>query len=477
MQMEAIPPEEAQLLDENSEFLGVMPIQLMENAGRGVVNSMVKRKDLAGKKVTILCYTGNKGGDGFVVARHLASLGIPVSVILLSRSNQISTEEAQANYSIIERMGSSVELIEAPTTNELESRREEIKGAYVIVDALLGTGGKGELREPLKTAVEVCNSSKAYRVSIDVPTGVDPATGETGKVAFKADLTVTHHRPKTGLLAEGAKEYVGELDVISIGIPPEAEIYAGPGDLRLALKPRHPHSHKGDNGRLLVVGGSSRYDLIVVPLPAEGLLNMACIPAIMREAQAADAVVVGMGLGQEEETKAAVIDLINKLNETGKPVVIDADALKALGGVRKELALKNAVLTPHAGEFLALTGNKLPGEEEVGWEGRLETVKRWAKFLSATILLKSRYDIITDGQKYKIKTIGNAGMTAGGTGDVLAGVVGALMSKGQSSFRSAVGGSFLNSYAGDLLEAEIGQHYSAEDLVNMLPVALKSLDM
>jgi hydroxyethylthiazole kinase-like uncharacterized protein yjeF len=513
MLMEAIPPEEARLLDENSAFLGVKPIQLMENAGRGVVQAMAKRRDLSGKRVTVLCYTGNKGGDGFVAARHLASIGVPVSVILLSRPNQISTEEARDNYAIIERMGSSIELVEAPTTNDLESRKTEIKGAYVIVDALLGTGGKGDLREPIKTAVEICNSSKAYRVSIDVPTGVDPATGGIGETAFKAHLTVTHHRPKTGLLAEEAKEYVGELEVISIGIPPEAEIYAGPGDLRLALKPRSAHSHKGENGRLLVVGGSSRYvgapslsalaalkvgvdlatvavpysitsavrayspDLIVVPLPAEGVFNLACIPAILREAQAADAVVVGMGMGQEEETKAALIDLINKLNETGKPLVIDADALKALGGIRKELVLKNAVLTPHSGEFLALTGNKLPGEGDVGWEGRLETVKRWAKCLNATILLKSRYDIITDGQKFKIKTIGNAGMTAGGTGDVLAGIVGALMSKGESPFRSAVGASFLNSYAGDLLEAEIGQHYTAQDLVDMLPVALKTLGL
>jgi len=406
-----------------------------------------------------------------------------------------------------------VEFIEAPTVSELETCREEIGGAYAIVDALLGIGGRGELREPLKTAVEMCNSSKAYRVSIDVPTGVDPATGETGKVAFRADLTVTHHRPKIGLLAEGAKGFVGELEVIGIGIPPEAELYAGPGDLRLAMRPRPTHSHKGENGRLLIVGGSSRYvgapslsalaalrvgvdlvtvavpysivsavrsyspDLIVVPLPSEGLLNPACIPAILREAQAADAIVMGMGLGLEEETKAAVIDLINKLNEAGKPMVIDADALKAVGGARKELAFKKAVLTPHAGEFLALTGNKLPGEEEVGWEGRLETVKRWAKLLNATILLKSRYDIITDGEKHKIKTIGNAGMTTGGTGDVLAGIVGALMSKGEAPFRAAVGASFLNSYAGDLLEAEIGQHYSAEGLVNMLPYALKSLNM
>lgn len=500
-------------MDENANFLGVSPLQLMENAGRGVVYSILRRRDLSGKKVTILCYIGNKGGDGFVVARHLASLGVPVSVILLAKPNQISTREARANYSIIARMGSSVELVEAPTTNELESRKDEIKGAYVIVDALLGTGGKGPIREPLKSAVNMCNSSKAYKVSIDIPTGLDPATGEVGAVAFKADLTVTHHRPKIGLLSDGARPFVGELDVINIGIPPEAEIYAGPGDLRLALKPRPEYSHKGENGRLLVVGGSSRYvgapsltalaalkvgvdlavvtvpysitpsvrayspDLIAAPLPSEGVMDSACIPSILREAQAADAVVVGMGLGLEEETRAAVINLVTKLNEIGKPMVIDADALKALGGVRGELTFKNAVLTPHAGEFLALTGNKLPEEEDVGWEGRLEIVKRWAKNLNATILLKSRFDIITDGERYKIKTIGNPGLTTGGTGDVLAGIVGALMSKGQVPFRAAVGGSFLNSYAGDLLEAEMGHHFSAEDLVNKIPAALVSLGM
>lgn len=512
--MEEILPEEVRALDENAEFLGVSRLQLMENAGRAVVESILRKTgNIQGKNVLILAYVGNKGGDGFVVARHFASMGVPVSLVLLSKPDQISTAEARANFSAVQKMCSSVELIVAPTVSDLASLNTSIKDASILVDAMLGTGAKGDLQGLLRTAVELCNFSNAYRVAIDVPTGVDPTTGKLSEIAFKADLTVTHHRPKTGLLAKTAKNQVGELEVASIGIPPEAELFVGPGDLRLALKPRETFSHKGQNGRLLIVGGSSRYvgapslaalaalkvgvdlvtvavpssivpsvrafspDLIVVPLPTEGKLDLKCIPSIMREAENADAVVMGMGMGIEQSVKEAVVGLVDQLNAVGKPMVIDADALKALGEQRKYPQFNCAVLTPHAKEFFDLTGEKLRDEHSVGWEGRVDTVMRWASRLNVTILLKSRFDIIADGKKYKIKTIGNAGMTAGGTGDVLAGETGAILCRGGGPFRSAAAASFLNSYAGDLLAATYGHHFTARDLVDAIPHALKELNV
>ncbi|MGQ9759565.1 MAG: NAD(P)H-hydrate dehydratase [Candidatus Methanomethylicaceae archaeon] len=511
--MSAILPEESRALDENAEFLGISRLQLMENAGKGTVDSLKRRVDLTGKRVLILSYIGNKGGDGFVVARHLAYFGASVEVVLLSKPDQILTEEARKNFSILERLSDSMHLHIAPTSQDLLSLKNKFDSADIIVDAMLGTGMKGEPREPINTALLLSNESKAYKVAIDVPTGVDPASGVSYGNAFKADMTVTHHRPKVGLLKGDAKRFVGSLEVVNIGMPPEAELYAGPGDLRMAIKARDPFSHKGENGRVLVVGGSFKYagapslaamaalkvgvdlailavpayiapvvksfspDLIVRPLPSQEVLDMRSIEVLKEEAERADAVVLGMGLGLDEGTKEAVRAFVDFLITTGKPAVIDADALKALGEVREGLRFKNAVLTPHAGEFFSLTGERLPDERSLGWRARLKTVMEWASRLNATILLKSRYDIITDGSRFKVKTIGNPGLTVGGTGDVLSGIVGAIISRGCETYRAAVAASFLNSFAGDMLAAEFGCHYTARDLVEKIPAAMRGFGL
>ena len=508
--MEALLPEEIRALDENAEFLGISRLQLMESAGKGVADAIVRACPNA-KNVIIFAYIGNKGGDGFVAARHLAASGIHVKVILLAKPDLISSNEANLNLLALKKLRFSVNLEIAATASDLEVHKDDITTADVLVDAMLGTGSRGDLKEPLKVAVNFCNSSKAMKFSIDIPTGVDPTTGNASEPAFRADMTITHHRPKTGILAKKAASFIGDLRVIEIGIPPEAEIYAGPGDLRLALKPKELFSHKGRNGRILVIGGSSRYvgapslaalaalrvgidlavvavpnaivssvrafspNLIVVPLPSEEVFDEGCLTAAIEEAEIADAVVFGMGLGLDEKTKPAVKKFADYLNSSKKPAVIDADALRALGGFREKLKLPNCVLTPHSGEFLSLTGTQLPDESEGSWAGRLDFVKGWASKLSSTILLKSRFDIITDGCKYKIKTIGNPGMTAGGTGDVLSGIVGAIMSRGGGPFRSAVAGSFLNSYTGDILAARMGQRFTAMDIIEELPFAMNEL--
>jgi NAD(P)H-hydrate epimerase len=508
--MEALLPEEVRAIDENAEFLGISRLQLMENAGRGVADAILK---LRPKKVLILAYIGNKGGDGFVAARHLAASGTKVKVILLAKPEQITTPEAKSNYDSLAKLNLSVEMATAASASELSLLRKEIGTADILVDAMLGTGARGELRDPIREAVEICNSSKSRRVAIDIPTGIDPSTGKPSEPALKADITLTHHKPKEGLLAKEAAAYVGDLEVINIGIPPEAEVYVGPGDLGLGLKQRETFSHKGRNGRILVVGGSSRYagapalaalaalrvgidlavvavpqsivapvrafspNLIIVPLPSEDIFDQGCLKAVNEEAEIADAVVFGMGLGLDPLTKEAVKKFADHLTTIHKPAVIDADALKALGESREKLKLQRCVLTPHAGEFFSLTGAQLQSECEVGWEGRLDLVREWAARLNSTILLKSRYDIITNGLRFKIKTIGNPGMTAGGTGDVLSGIVGAMMSRGTDPFRAAAAGSFLNSYAGDHLAACMGQRFTALDLIEEIPVALSNLGL
>lgn len=507
--VEALSPEEIRAIDMNAEFLGVSRLQLMENAGKGVADAISAAEPVSGKFVLVLAHTGNKGGDGFVAARHLASMGARVTVVLLAKPDQISTDEARANFLAVSRMRHSVSLMTAPTESELTLLEGLFGSADIIVDAMLGTGARGVLREPVRTAVRMANSARAVKVAIDVPTGIDSGSGEVMGDAFRANLTVTHHKPKSGIVKDIAREYVGDLKTISIGVPPEAEIFAGPGDISLALPPRRPHSHKGENGRLLVIGGSSRYagapalaamaalrtgidlavvavprsivrevrayspDLIVLPLESEDHLTAESTPQISEEISRADAVLIGMGLGEDPKTADSVLEIVGLLSKSRVPAVIDADAIKALG--RSTAAVKGAVsvLTPHAGEFLALTGVRLPEEREEGWRDRLPIVKDWASRLGVTILLKSRYDVISDGCRYRVKNIGNPGMTVGGTGDVLAGVTGALLSRGAEPFRAAVAASFVNSYAGDLLEEELGQRFTARDLVDAIPLALK----
>lgn len=511
--MDAMLPEESNALDQNAGFLGIAMLQLMENAGRGVVEWASQIVNLNGSRSVVLCHTGNKGGDGFVIARHLASLGSSVLVLLLAKPNQIATEEASTNFRAISKLRSSVKIRVAQTPSDLALFKEDISSADLIVDAMLGTGSRGSLREPIRAAIELANESNGKRVAVDIPTGVDPSTGVISGVAFKADLTVTHHRPKIGMLSKSAKPYCGKVEVISIGIPPEAELYCGPGDLRLALGTREAYSHKGENGKVLVIGGSSRYagapslagmaalkvgadlvtiavpssivgevrsyspDIIVVPLPSEDVLSVESILQLKKEIAAADSVVIGMGLGLDPKTKAAVKEICRHLVNTGKPAVIDADAIKALGEERDILSLKGCIVTPHSGEFFSLTGEKLAADREDGWQDRLPMVMKWSTKLNCTFLLKSRYDIISDGNAYKVKTIGNPGLAVGGTGDVLAGVAATILSRGASPYRSAVAASFLNSYAGDLLEAEMGQHFTAQDLVESMPRALKSLNL
>lgn len=510
--MSSISPEEMRAIDENCEFLGVSRLQLMESAGKGVADAILQRMDVKKKRIVILCSSGNKGGDGFVIARHLVTRGANPEVYLLSKPELISSFEAKLNFDAITKMSSTVKIVHVNNSSDLASMEHSIISADIIIDAMLGTGASGPLREPVKTAVKISNRSSAFKVAVDIPTGIDPLSGEISGDAFKANLTVTHHKPKTGLGAPHAMKFIGELVISSIGIPPESEIYCGPGDLRIALRRRDPFSHKGQNGRLLVIGGSARYsgapslaalaalsvgidlvtlavprsiihevrayspDLIAIPLPSEEKLDSRSLDLLESELKNCDGVVIGMGLGLDDETRVAALALIDRASILGLPIVIDADALKALGSIRDRINLPNGILTPHANEFYALTGERLPADREDGWKERLNIVMGWANKFNTTVLLKSRHDIITDGKRYKIKTIGNAGMTVGGTGDVLAGIAGAIVCRGAPPFRAAVAASFLNSRAGDLLAGEVGMSFTARQLIDYIPAVIRALE-
>ena len=229
-----ISSAEMRAIDENAEWLGVDRILLMENAGSNVARTVYQwLGGLAGKKIVVVCGTGNNGGDGFAAARHMAGLGAKVTVILLGDQEKIRTPEARRNFEIIMKMRETIEFKNVKSLKDLEDVRGDVMEAEAIIDAIFGTGIKGEIREPWRSMINLINSAKGLRVAVDIPSGVNPDTGEVKDVAVDANLTITFHRPKLGLPAAG--DYCGEVVVAPIGIPPEAELIMGPGDARLAL--------------------------------------------------------------------------------------------------------------------------------------------------------------------------------------------------------------------------------------------------
>jgi NAD(P)H-hydrate epimerase len=216
-----ITPDEMKAIEERTEQLGVSRLLLMENAGKAVADYIAEKWGAAGKRVVVVAGTGNNGGDGFVAARHLAAYGALVTVFLVGSDEDIRTEEASHNWRIIREMKRSVTLIRLSDDSFMDRIRQALSEADIVVDAIFGTGIKGELKGPHASVIEAINTSHAFKLAVDVPSGLDPLTGEVCGRAVKADATVTFHRAKKGLLARG--DLVRELVVVNIGIPPEAD--------------------------------------------------------------------------------------------------------------------------------------------------------------------------------------------------------------------------------------------------------------
>ena len=478
-----IPFQEVSVLDRNAQYLGVPTSQLMENAGKAVADAVMKRYSLPHKKVTVLCGTGNNGGDGFVVARYLR-VHCEVTVVLLGEEKNITSENARINLSKIRGKGGSPKILILPA-----NVGEIISSSDIVIDAMLGVGLSGKLREPYASVVKRLNASHKQVVSVDVPTGIGT------DLAVRPNMTVTFHDLKAGM--ESAR--CGKVLVADIGIPKDAETYIGPGEFVYMPRPS-PGSRKGENGRLVIVGGgpytgapafsglaayrvgvdlvrvltpssaagiiaSYSPTFIVHPLAGQGL-NASHVEDVMAALNDCDAMIIGPGLGSAPDTLAAICDILSRCQ---KPVVIDADAIRAVGQNRKALKDVKGVITPHAGEFELLAGEKLPED----LEGRARAVKSWAKRLDMTILLKGHTDVVSDGNLVKFNRAGNPGMTVGGTGDVLTGIVGGLLAKKVSPFNAARMAALTNGYSGDLAFAEDGYSIGPLEVIGHITETFK----
>ncbi|MFW9830503.1 MAG: NAD(P)H-hydrate dehydratase [Candidatus Thorarchaeota archaeon] len=486
--------EEMSAIEWNAEFMGVSRLIMMENAGRSVAYEILRRyKQLP--SVVIFAGLGGNGGDGFVTARHLAPRCRIVHLIILGDPASIQHAPAAANWEIVQKMRHSIKLHIVKDTSELPKLQ-----ATVVVDALLGTGVKGKPRIPYEKTLQLMNKMDAFKVAIDIPTGIHPNTGEpTTKDAFKPDLTVTFHRAKIGLLNN--QEHIGKLVIADVGIPPEAELYVGPGDVIQATQPRSLFSRKGDYGRLLVIGGSPQYigapilssvgalrsgvDLVylaapshvitaatsqspdLIPVTLQGrFLNNDDIPHIEEVMSEVQAVLIGPGLGTHHKTLDSIGKLLTIANRLEKPIVIDADALKVVSRAMKIGA--NTIITPHAGEFKRIRGIDVAQP----LLQRAQQVRNLAKTLKCIVLLKGPVDIMSTPNETRLNWTGHPIMSVGGTGDILAGIVAGFRAQGVNSFLSACAGAFVNGAAGLLAFQEKGQGMIAFDLGEYIPKVL-----
>jgi len=459
-----ITSSEMAALDLNCEYYGLSRLQLMENAGKAVADEI--RKRFSGGKVIVFAGTGNNGGDGFVAARFLKNFSVDVVL-----AGDVKSDIALKNLEILRKAGYPI----------YRWDEYEIKDADVIIDALLGTGLRGKPKKPYDEIIGEINSISSFKVSIDVPSGMNADTGEYS-LAVKADLTVTFHKLKPGIVKN--PELCGEVVVADIGIPEFFESLAGPGDFRLAFK-RYESGHKGMHGKVLIVGGSpyvgapflagisalkAGADLVTIAVPESIYAQISSfspeiiprklsgseitpenIDEIVRLAESHDVVVFGMGTIDKGEIAEEVSKHVEKM-------VVDA------GGLTSRIHCK-AILTPHSNEFLRTFS--IPATPE--------NVRSAAKAGKMTILLKGVRDVITDGERLKYNTTGNAGMTVGGTGDVLAGVTGAFFAVNEDPFYSACASAFVTGYAGDICYDEKGYAFTAIDVAEKIPYAVKEL--
>ncbi len=489
---DTITSQEMRAIELNAEYYGISLLQLMEAAGRNVAEEIASRYNPKDTKVVIFCGLGGNGGDGFVAARYLKCLGFKVQIILASSSSKISHESAMKNWLALQPIKDDILLKEVKDSTQIP----DIK-ADVVVDALLGTGSKGKLRSPMFQLVQKINSINAFCVAIDIPTGINSDSGEVLGEAVKADLTVSFYKNKPGILK--AKDHTGEIIVKNIGLPYEFEQFTGPGDVSLAIKSRSNEAHKGDFGRLLVIGGSNIFsgapalaamaalrvgvDVVTVASPEKTAyaissmspalitlklkgkhLNSNHVSVLKNYLETSSAIVLGPGLGMHEETKEAIEEIIEKTEETDTPILLDADGLKAFAEFKRKVNCP-MVLTPHRREYEIFSGSDLPES----LEDKKKMIQNTARKFGVTVLLKGPIDLISNGESIKLNFTGNPGMTVGGTGDVLSGIVGGLMAMGTTPMRSAVAGAFVNGAAGDFVAMEKGYHIVPTDILDWIP--------
>jgi ADP-dependent NAD(P)H-hydrate dehydratase / NAD(P)H-hydrate epimerase len=480
--------------------LGVPGAELMERAGAGLAALVAQRAPDG--PIVVVSGKGNNGGDGFVAARLLADQGREVRVTTLAALDEY---RGDAKHNLDRLSGAPPELFSPGA----------LDGAGAIVDAILGTGFEGVPREPAAGAIEAINAvrdrdDRVEVIACDIPSGVNGSTGEIAGAAVRASATATFHAAKPGLWIAPGKDCAGEVRVIDIGIPAGGPVSPAVGLISERVTDEIPRRGRDSNkfaaGSVLVCGGSTGLsgapsmaseaamrvgagyvtalvprslntvfevrplEVMSVPLPEqEGSLTPGAVDPVLERCERADALVLGPGFGREPDA----LEVARRIAAGApRPLLLDADGLNAHAGRLSELAARGAptVLTPHAGELARL----LETDSASIAAERLESARRAAREAQAIVVLKGDDTIVAapDGRA-GVNRGGAPALATAGTGDVLSGVIGALLAKSMNPFHAACAGVFVHARAGQLAGEEIGpEGVIATDVIGRLPAAL-----
>lgn len=506
--MRFFDPDAIRHADKNAmENMGVPGILLMENAGKNCAEILLH--SCSARSVTVLSGPGNNGGDGFVMARHLAIHGIEV-VVITSRPFSAYSGEPAINLEIIQRMGITVY-----QSHELSDGRirEIIGSGDICVDALLGTGSSGKPRGECARMISLL-SDRTPIISVDLPSGIDPSDGSVFSPCVKAARTITMLAAKTGLATMPGAMYAGDIEVVDIGIPPE-QILQVPERLTaidedmvsLHIPDRSVDIHKGKRGCVTAIGSSQEYRGAIALTALASLKSgsglvftvssheaQELISHFLPEAITAgfsfhddsdtericnkidlldrrtDAFVIGPGLGRSSVSAKLLDHLWNNLADT--PAVVDADALFHLsisgnGYNRRE----NVVLTPHEGEAARLLGCDV----EYVRSNRLDCARKLALSWGA-VVLKGARTLIDDGHRTAVVLEGSPSLAIPGSGDVLSGIIASFLAAGTDPFDSACAASWIHAKIGRILAVENGvDGILAREIAYMLPSLIQEI--
>lgn len=518
-----VTASESRQFDQLAEQAGLPSLVLMENASLRLAEVLQQHFELdPPKRIVIVCGRGNNGGDGMALARHLYNIGFQVQVFLLADPEELKGDAA-VNYKVAKNFGVPIRALK--TQSELSLLVEPLKSADLVVDALLGTGITGEVRGLYAEAIPLINDHASRILSVDIPSGIDSDTGEVCGVAVRADATVTLGAIKIGLVFFPGADYSGDLFLGSLGVPEKllADMricsFASTYELvHRVLPPRYPNTHKGNYGRVLIVGGApgmtgaaimagkaalrsgaglvqialpkslniaveaSTLEVMSFPLPEteEGTIAPETIDVLAPRIDWADVIAVGCGISRNERTQTFIRQLIAQVD---KPMVVDADGLIALAGYGEILRQRKSltILTPHPGEMSALLQTKT----ETVQKERAKIALRAARDFNAIVVLKGARTITADPNGLMfVNLTGNAGMATGGSGDVLTGMIASLLAQSLcrrleiNPVEVVAAAVFLHGLSGDIASWEKGEvALTAGDLIDALPRAFNEPEL
>lgn len=497
------------------EKIGLPGAVLMENAGARVVEEIIATAPSKQTKLIILAGGGNNGGDGFVIARRLFDLGFEPSLFLMVNPEKL-TGDAKIHFQAYKNRG--LPYMEW-NEKEIEWFAQKLNESAIIVDALLGTGVKGEIREPYRTVIEIVNGRKSDQIviSVDIPSGVNSDNGKVAGTAIKADKTVTFVFPKRGFFVQEGPLHIGEWKAANISVPPSIVDELGLQLPRVitdklaknSLPKRPPNGHKGTFGHVLVIGGSRQYvgapiftakavlgsgaglvtlaipetiypmvaaqnpESLLLPLPdLNGHLAEKAIQELSSRLNQFDCVAIGPGLSRFVGGEEWIKSLLSSLS--GQPVIIDADALYFIRNDLEEIRQYKGpvMLTPHPGEMATITGRTIKEIEE----NRFGAAQNFALEYEVFLLLKGHRPIIaTPSGEIFINPHGHDALGKGGSGDVLTGLIASFIAQGAKPKEALITASFLHARAGEEKGKQLS-HYGVMplDIIQSVKELLKN---